>query len=193
MLNCAEFELLICEYVDGELAASQKAECEQHVAQCAGCQALVDEQRGLMNFLKGVADVEPPAELITRLIQDSPLHREAVKNKKRGWLRRFLAPVLDPILQPRFAMGMAMTILSFSMLGKFAAPVKQLKPSDLDPVKVWVAVEDKTHRTWDRAVKYYENLKTVWEIQTGLADLETADGKAGDAKNEKTKAEDTKQ
>lgn len=192
MLTCAEFETLICEYVDGELETPRRAEADLHLAECAGCRAAVDEQRGLLNFLEGVAEVEPPAELITRLIQDSPLHREAAKSRKRGWLRRLVAPVVDPILQPRFAMGMAMTILSFSMLGKFAAPVKQLKPSDLDPVKVWVAVEDKTARTWDRAVKYYENLKTVWEIQAGLADLEQRP-----AKNEETpaksKAEETKQ
>ena len=68
-------------------------------------------------------------------------------------------------------MGMAMTILSFSMLGRFTAPVKQLKPSDLDPVKVWAAVEDKSHRIWDRTLKYYESLRVVYEIQSRLKDL----------------------
>ena len=74
-------------------------------------------------------------------------------------------------MQPRLAMGMAMTILSFSMLGRFTAPVKQLRPSDLDPVKVWAAVEDKSHRVWDRTLKYYESLRVVYEIQSRLKDL----------------------
>ena len=45
---------------------------------------------------------------------------------------------------------------------------RQLKPSDLDPVKVWASIDDRVHRTWDRAVKYYENLRLVYEIQSRL-------------------------
>jgi hypothetical protein len=86
---------------------------------------------------------------------------------KQDWLKRWIAP----LIQPRFAMGMAMTILSFSMLGKFVSPVRQIKPSDLDPVKVWRSVDDSAHRTWDRFVKYYDNLKLVYEVQTAIDDI----------------------
>ena len=66
-------------------------------------------------------------------------------------------------------MGMAMTVLSFSMLGRLAGiEMRQLKPSDLHPVSVWMAVENRAHRAWDRAVKYYENLRVVYEVQTRL-------------------------
>ena len=66
-------------------------------------------------------------------------------------------------------MGLAMTILSFAMLGRLSGiEVRQLKPSDLDPVKVWAAAEDRVHRGWERTMKYYENLKVVFEIQTRI-------------------------
>ena len=66
-------------------------------------------------------------------------------------------------------MGMAMTVLSFAMMGKFAGiEVRQLKPSDLNPVAVFAAVEDKVAKGWGRAVKYYEGLKVVYEIQSRL-------------------------
>jgi hypothetical protein len=39
---------------------------------------------------------------------------------------------------------------------------------DLDPVKIWVSVDDQAHRAWNRAVKYYENLRLVFEIQSRL-------------------------
>jgi hypothetical protein len=66
-------------------------------------------------------------------------------------------------------MGMAMTILSFSMLGRFAGiEVRQLKPSDLDPTKVWAVVDDNVHRAWARAVKYYDSLRLVYEMQARL-------------------------
>jgi hypothetical protein len=72
-------------------------------------------------------------------------------------------------------MGMAMTILSFAMLGRFAGryagiEMRQIKPSDLNPVAVWTAVEDQALRMWERGVKYYENLRLVYEIQTRLKD-----------------------
>ena len=66
-------------------------------------------------------------------------------------------------------MGMAMTILSFSMLGRLAGiEVRQLKPQDLHPASVWAAVDNRVYRTWERAVKYYENLRLVYEVQTRL-------------------------
>jgi len=107
--------------------------------------------------------VEPPAELLTRILHIIPGNNAA--GKRPWWRRRWI----EPILQPRYAMGMAMTVLSFSMLARFAGlEPRQLKPSDLDPVKIWLAVDDRAHRAWDRTVKYYENLKLVIEVQSRL-------------------------
>jgi hypothetical protein len=69
-------------------------------------------------------------------------------------------------------MGMAMTILSFSMLARFAGiNVRQLKPSDLDPAKVWAEVDDRIHRGWARAVKLYESMRLVYEVRSRLSEL----------------------
>jgi len=133
-MNCAELEILICDYVDGTLSAAQKAE------------------------------VEPPPELITRILFDAPWGKAKSRSKAKEW---GLA-LLSPILQPKFAMGMAMTILSISMLARFVMPVRQLHPADLRPAEVWAGIEDRAVRTWARTVKFYENLKFVYQIQTTL-------------------------
>jgi hypothetical protein len=66
-------------------------------------------------------------------------------------------------------MGMAMTILSLSMLGRFAGiEVRQLNPADLDPAKIVMSIEDRAHRGWLAVVKYYESLRLVYEIQTRI-------------------------
>jgi len=95
----------------------------------------------------------------------------------KGWLAR----LLEPVLQPKFAMGMAMTILSFSMLGRFAGiPVRPLKAADLEPAKIWSTLEDKAYRSWERAKKYYDSLRLVYEIQQTLRDWnETQDPQTG--------------
>ncbi len=167
-MNCQRIDELLCDYVDGTLNAIQQATFEAHMNDCAACREMVADVTGAVNFLARVADVEPPRELVTRIVYHTPQNAPLVeKLAQKDWLRRWVAP----FLQPRFAMGMAMTILSFSMLGKFVAPVKQLKPSDLDPVKVWRSIDDSAHRSWDRMMKYYDNLRLVYEVQMAIEDI----------------------
>jgi hypothetical protein len=88
-----------------------------------------------------------------------------------NWKQRIFGKWLEPVLQPKMAMGMAMTVLSFAMLSKCAGiQPRQLRPSDLNPVSVMGSVEDRAMRTWTRGVKYYESLRFVYEIQTQIKD-----------------------
>ena len=167
-MTCTELEALICDYVDGTLGAGQRAAVEQHLAECATCAELARDAAAAVRFMAQAAPVEPPDELVTKLLFQIPAKQAS--RGKQGSLG-FLAGLLGPVLQPRFAMGMAMTILSFSLVGKFAGiPNRPLRPSDLNPVRVVSALDDRIHDVWDRAVKYYESLRVVYDIQTRLAE-----------------------
>ena len=171
-MNCADFEILLADHVDGTLRGEQKSAFEQHLKTCEECAALARDASGAVSFMERVAEVEAPPELVTRILfemTDGPSRNEV----KPAWTKRVFGKMfggwLEPVLQPRFTMGLAMTILSFAMLGRLSGiEVRQLKPSDLDPVKVWMAAEDRAHRTWERTMKYYENLRVVFEIRTKL-------------------------
>jgi anti-sigma factor RsiW len=164
-MNCADIEILICDYVDGTLTIDRKAEMERHFAECPACAELARDSAAAVAFMERTADVEPPPELITRLLQDPPWSRgQAFKKGTRSWL----AGIFGPILQPRFYMGMAMTILSLSILWQFVRPPRQLQPSDLQPSKVWAGVESRADRVWQRTVQFWESLKVVYQIQTTL-------------------------
>ena len=39
---------------------------------------------------------------------------------------------------------------------------------------MWGYLDDRAHRTWERAVKYYDNLRFVYEIQSRLNDWNSA-------------------
>lgn len=168
-MNCTDIEILLCDYVDGTLHGEQKSAVEQHLAVCPACSEFAKDAASAVAFMDRAAAPEPPAELMTRILFELPAARRAEHSVSGSWWRRFRAKWLEPVLQPRFAMGMAMTVLSFAMLGRFAGvEVRQLKPSDLDPVKVWLAVEDRALRTWERTMKYYDSLRVVFEIQSRL-------------------------
>jgi hypothetical protein len=169
-MNCADLEILLCDYVDGTLHGEEKSALEAHLAVCPACAEMAKDAAGAVTFMARVATVEPPPELLTRILFELPQSKRHEAQSRSGW-SRIKAAWIDPILQPRFAMGMAMTVLSFAMIGRFAGiEVKQLKPSDLNPVQVWSALEDKSLRTWERGVKYYDSLRLVYEIQTRLKD-----------------------
>jgi len=175
-MTCAELEILLCDYVDGTLRAEERTALESHLAGCGSCAQLAQDVAGVTAFIERAAAAEPPAELMTRILHHAPQGRQSESRRGSFW-----SGWMQSVLQPRYVMGMAMTILSFSMLARFAhIEPRQLKPSDLDPVKVWQGIDDRAHRAWDRGVKYYDNLRLVMEIQSQLKEWnEQAAGSGG--------------
>jgi Putative zinc-finger len=172
-VDCSEFEVLAADYVDGALPAPQRAALEEHAAACPNCAELLRDIAAAMRFLERAPDIVPPPELITRIAYQAPNGRLRHPLDQPGFFSRFVQRWLQPLLQPKLAMGMAMTILSFAMLEKCTGiQVQHIQPADLNPVRVWDAVEDKAVRTKDRAVKYYENIRLVYEIQSRLKEME---------------------
>ncbi len=170
-MNCADIEILICDYVDGTLAADCKAEVERHLADCPACAELAEDSAAAVQFIGRAEDVAAPPELVTRILFDAPWRKnksaaQGVRGRISAWFR--------PILQPRFVMGAAMTILSFSLFWQ-SGPVRQLRKTDLEPKAVWIGLENRAMDAWDRTVKFYDNLKFVYQIQTTLREWQEQD------------------
>src|ERR1035438_6021806 len=98
-MNCAELEQLICDYVDGTLTADRKAEVDRHLEACPGCAEVARDCAAAVAFMERAADVEPPPELITRILFDAPWSRKAPA-KTRGWLSKLFAPIMRLIFIP---------------------------------------------------------------------------------------------
>lgn len=173
-MNCAEIEVLICDYVDGTLASAGRAEVEHHLAQCPACAALAHDSAAALRFIERAAEVEPPQELVSRILFDPPWHH---------YRKGRLAKAFHAVLQPKFAMSMALTVLSFSMM---LPKVRQLEPSDLAPAQVWAGLEDRAYRVWARTVKFYDNLKFVYQIQNTLREWQQQAPEAQPATNPDT-------
>jgi hypothetical protein len=167
-MNCADAENLICDYAT--LASAERFELERHLGECAACAELARDGAAALAFLERAAEVEPPPELVTRILFDAPWSKG-----RRGGRTRWLGEMLGGFLQPKFAMGMAMTILSLSIMVRLVTPMRQLRPADLRPAEVWAGIEDRAVRTWARSVKFYENLKVVYQIQTMLKEWQQQD------------------
>lgn len=170
-MTCSELELKLCDWIDGALAAEEQAACQRHAASCTNCAELASDARGVLAFLERVPAPEPPPAMVNRILAQTP-GKQGVATRPGGAPWRMFSRLFEPLLQPRLVMGMAMTILSFAMLGRFAGiEARQLRPADLHPVAIWQSAEDRVHRTWYRAVKYYQSLKIVYEVQSRLQEL----------------------
>jgi anti-sigma factor RsiW len=168
-MTCAEVDILLCDYVDGTLPSTEKTAVEEHLSGCAPCTELVRDASSALSFMERVTDVEPPAELVTRIFHIPAA--EPARPRARAGFAGWLQSLTQPMLQPRMVMGLSLTILFFGMMARCAGlPERHLTAADLDPAQVVGAVEDRAVRTWQRSVKFYESIRLVYQIQTRLRD-----------------------
>ncbi|MEZ5355020.1 MAG: zf-HC2 domain-containing protein [Bryobacteraceae bacterium] len=182
-ISCAEAEALLADELDGVLSAAGQAQLEFHRAGCPECVTLAQDAGAAVGFLGEAERVEPPPALVNRILfhtaeqmrlAGGPPMAPMQAASPRSWWRM----LFEPILRPRLAMGMAMTLLSFSMIGRLAGvPQRALTADDLQPARVWATIDTRLHRVWDRAVKHYENLRLVYEVQDRLREWSEQDEK----------------
>lgn len=149
-ITCTEFDILLADYLDGTLASEPRTNVEEHQNECASCSELAADAAGAIGFVERASAVDPPPALVNRILF------EVTNGKSRSviepsWMERLLGRRAGSLLQPRFAMGMAMAVLSLAMVGRF-----------------WSAAESTVERSWDRAVKGYQSLQLVYEVQAQL-------------------------
>jgi len=83
-------EATLNEYVDGTLAARERATVEAHLAGCAGCRTAVAELRRLVAEAQGLArSIEPERNLWTAI--DARIVQRATYNVQRAFWRGALA------------------------------------------------------------------------------------------------------
>ena len=178
-MQCAEFDALLNDALDAVLTGPKLESFQAHARVCAVCGPLFAEADAGRRWLKSLAEVEPPAHLVHNILVATTGYeskRVAVQTKAEGswasslfgWLRPVFAPVVAVGRQPRFAMsfGMAFFYLSVS-LSLAGVKVSDVRRVDLRPS----AIKHAYYETTGRAVKYYENIRFVYEIESRVREL----------------------
>lgn len=187
-MQCAEFEAMLTDALDGTLSNADQARFQDHLAACSNCEPVFQEAQAGLKWLSALREdeVEPPARMVENILRatigTSPIPRTA--NETKSWRERLneipvFAPVFQTIFQPRFAMGFGMAFFSVMMLLNLAGiQVKNLRYIDLRPAAVVTAYYEAT----GKAVKYWENIRFVYEMESRIRDLKKA--AAPDQKNQ---------
>lgn len=179
-MQCAEFEAILADALDGSLSETQEKRFQTHLATCRSCAPLYNETKSGLAWLSVLKEdeAEPPAAMVENILRatigTSPIPK-AAKPAKPWWERLkevpALAPVFQTVLQPRFAMGFGMAFFSITMLMNLAGvKVKNIRYVDLRPAAIVTAY----YETTGKVVKYWENIRFVYEIESRVRDLKKA-------------------
>ncbi|HYG98673.1 MAG TPA: zf-HC2 domain-containing protein [Terriglobales bacterium] len=179
-MQCAEFEVLLSDQLDGLLSESDEQRFQAHLAACQSCAPMYNEVHAGLAWLSALKEdeVEPPAEMVTNILRAtvgiSPIP-QAAKPEKSWWERLketpALAPFFQTVLQPRFAMGFGMAFFSITMLLNLSGvKVKNIRYIDLSPSAIVTAYGETT----GKIVSYWENIRFVLEIESRVRDLKKA-------------------
>ena len=182
-IECTEFDALLSEALDndGQLSPARKEIFEAHRRACAVCAPLFADVQAGRQWLRSLEAVEPPAHLVhnilvatsgvvsTRSLAGTADGRTTPRTERlREWWDSFFTPVSAFVRQPRFVMSFGMIFFSFS-LGLSAVGVKpaDVAKVDLRPSAVRHAYND----AQIKIVKYYDNIRFVYEIESKLREL----------------------
>jgi anti-sigma factor RsiW len=160
-----EIENLASDYLEGLLEPTQQAAVEAHLAACAACRELLEDVRHAVDLCRAAEDAEPKPWLVSRIMQAT------VGERAPNWRER-IAAYLRPVLQPRVAYPIAMTVFTFSIIVNAAGlNLRSLRFEDLNP-RTWANRANRQgHMLAARAEKFYYDLRVVYEIESRLRRL----------------------
>jgi hypothetical protein len=175
-MQCTEFETLLAEAVEGRLNAAQDADFRAHARGCTVCGPMLADALAGFELLHTLAEVEPPRNLVHNILVRTSgvtsVRNAAEKAPLADRLREWLRPVLIPMLQPRVAGSLAMGFFSLTLILSLAGfKVSDLKHIDLRPSAIRQGLTRQYYETSARVVKYYDNMRLVYETQARFGEL----------------------
>jgi anti-sigma factor RsiW len=161
--NCKISEERLSEYLDGKLAPADASAFAVHSAGCADCAQLIARVGALVGQLHQIAEIEGPPQLIQNIL-DATI---GPRVQKEGWKKWFSwVPIL---WQPRFAMGIITAAASLAIvINASGITPGKIKRADLNPADLFRAANRQVHLTYARSVKFVNDLRVVYEIQSRL-------------------------
>ena len=177
-MKCRDCEAQLCGYIDDALSFDERRAVEEHLLDCALCADFHAGAEFASRTLRSAPAVEAPVELVADIIHGTigyagrgPLAAIAGSPAQDDPPARFFRPLLGPILQPRFAMSLAVTTLSFSMLTFQAQNLWQGRQAGEFSAAAFVSgVKSKIETIREGAVEFYDDVVMAYALQTGFGE-----------------------
>jgi hypothetical protein len=182
-IQCVEFDARLADVLDGTMSGAELEAFKGHAAACNDCGPLFTQAQAGMLALRSLAEVEAPLNLVHNIIARTsavdPAMARRMAQVKTNWLgraREWASPVLNPVVrvisQPRLAMTTAMAFFSLSLVLNLAGvKMSDFRHVDLRPSAITTTASMQYHQTTAKVVKYYENIRFVYELESRMKEL----------------------
>ncbi len=178
-MHCAEFDAFLADALDGTLGGTNRIRFDAHRASCATCASMFQETQAGLSWLEALPEVDPPAGFAERIMlatsgvptKAKAMAPESWMDRVRGIFAQGFRPVWTTVMQPRFAMSFGMAFFSITLVLNVAGlKMSSLKSVDLRPS----ALKRNYYEASGRVVRYYENIRFVYELETRVRELKQA-------------------
>jgi len=181
-MQCSEFDALLSDALDQILTGPKAEAFQAHAKSCPVCGPLLAEAEIGKRWLEQLVEVEPPQHLVHNILAATTgIHTARLRGAAAvqvSWLDRITAwanagfrPIVAVAKQPRFAMSFGMAFFSLSIsLSLAGVKLGDLRHLDLRPS----AIRRTYFETSGKVVKYYENIRFVYEIESRVREFKRA-------------------
>ena len=178
-IQCSQFEGMLSDALDGILSEEARGAFEAHATGCSVCGPMLAEARQGMLWMQGLEDLEPPKNLVHNILAGTSAakadEKAAPRRLKPGWAIRVWKPirgVVAGMMQPRFATSFSMAFFSLSLTLTLAGvKLTDLIHTDWHPGAVGRAIVLHYTQLESRVVRYYKNMRLVYEIESRVHEL----------------------
>jgi hypothetical protein len=179
VLRHDEWEALLADALDETLGADDAAAFTRHSSECAPCAQMLKETRQGLAWMEHLrAEPEMPAGLQEKILARTSDRRDSglavpplAAPARPAWYRRAL-PVARQIFEPRLMMTAAMAFFSIALtLNLTGVRLSEIRPADLRPSRVRASLTRQYYSTNEQVMKYYENLRLVYEMEARVREL----------------------
>ena len=183
-MQCSEFDALLSEALDQRLSGDKLERFQAHARGCPTCGPLLAEADAGLRWLHELVEVDPPITLVDNILAATTgidtvrLHGTARAEAQISWFDRMqdwanllVGSILGVAKQPRFAMSFGMAFFSLSISMSLAGvKLSDLRHADLRPS----AIKRNYYETSGKVVKYYENIRFVYEMESRVREFKRA-------------------
>jgi hypothetical protein len=196
-MQCNEFDALLSEALDQRLSGNMLKSFQAHARGCPTCGPLLAEADAGLRWLHELVEVEPPVTLVNNILAatsgiDTVRLRGAARapaetslfDRMHDWANLLVSPILGVAKQPRFAMSFGMAFFSLSISMSLAGvKLSDMRHADLRPS----AIRRNYYETSGKVVKYFENIRFVYEAESRMREFKRATTPAEPAPREEEK------
>ena len=76
-MSCQELVELVTDYLEGALAADDRARFEEHLGECAGCRAYLAQMQSALRLVRDVGQLEQRPEVAGLMAAFRDFHRDS--------------------------------------------------------------------------------------------------------------------